>query len=173
MLSCSGKEHHESWDLISFVTALGLLQNPIKNVIKRNNELQEILPSADRVIEILDADTETDHHGIKAEMQSIISEVRFEHVKFNYEDKNEPAVKDFNLVVKPGEVVALVGKSGSGKTTLVNLIPRFYETSEGSIKVKRSGHKKLFSERIQKRDRNSTSGNFPFQWDDSIKYCLW
>jgi ATP-binding cassette subfamily B protein/subfamily B ATP-binding cassette protein MsbA len=122
-------------DLISFVTALGLLQNPIKNVIKRNNELQEILPSADRVIEILDADTETDHHGIKAEMQSIISEVRFEHVKFNYEDKNEPAVKDFNLVVKPGEVVALVGKSGSGKTTLVNLIPRFYETSEGSIKV--------------------------------------
>ena len=122
-------------DLISFVTALGLLQNPIKNVIKRNNELQEILPSADRVIEILDADTETDHHGIKAEMQSSISEVRFEHVKFYYEEKNEPAVKDFNLVVKPGEVVALVGKSGSGKTTLVNLIPRFYETSEGSIKV--------------------------------------
>ncbi|WP_320046620.1 ABC transporter ATP-binding protein [uncultured Ilyobacter sp.] len=122
-------------DLISFVTALGLLQNPIKNVIKRNNELQEILPSADRVIEILDAETEIDHHGTKEEMKGGISEVRFEHVKFYYEDKTEPAVKDFNLVVKPGEVVALVGKSGSGKTTLVNLIPRFYETSGGEIKV--------------------------------------
>ncbi|WP_319202352.1 ABC transporter ATP-binding protein [uncultured Ilyobacter sp.] len=122
-------------DLISFVTALGLLQSPIKNMIKRNNELQEILPSADRVIEILDADTEIDHHGSKEEIGKGISEVKFEHVKFYYDDKSEAAVKDFNLVVKPGEVVALVGKSGSGKTTLVNLIPRFYETSGGSIKV--------------------------------------
>jgi ATP-binding cassette subfamily B protein/subfamily B ATP-binding cassette protein MsbA len=122
-------------DLISFVTALGLLQSPIKNMIKRNNELQEMLPSADRVLEILDADTEIDHHGSKEEIGKGISEVKFEHVKFYYDDKSEAAVKDFNLVVKPGEVVALVGKSGSGKTTLVNLIPRFYETSEGSIKV--------------------------------------
>ncbi|ADO82891.1 ABC transporter ATP-binding protein [Ilyobacter polytropus] len=122
-------------DLISFVTALGLLQSPIKNMIKRNNELQEMLPSADRVLEILDADTEIDHHGIKEEMSGNISEVKFEHVKFYYDDKSEAAVKDFNLFVKPGEVVALVGKSGSGKTTLVNLIPRFYETSEGTIKV--------------------------------------
>ncbi len=122
-------------ELISFVTALGLLQSPIKNMIKRNNELQEILPSADRVIEILDAETEIDHHGNREEMKGSISEVRFEHVKFYYDNNSEPAVKDFNLVVKPGEVVALVGKSGSGKTTLVNLIPRFYETSEGAIKV--------------------------------------
>ena len=68
-------------------------------------------------------------------MSGNISEVKFEHVKFYYDDKSEAAVKDFNLIVNPGEVVALVGKSGSGKTTLVNLIPRFYETLEGSIKV--------------------------------------
>jgi ATP-binding cassette subfamily B protein/subfamily B ATP-binding cassette protein MsbA len=122
-------------DLISFVTALGLLQSPLKNMIKRNNELQEILPSADRVIEILDVETEKDHHGELVKVDDNISEVKFENVKFSYRDQKEPAIKNFNLDVKSGEVIALVGKSGSGKTTLVNLIPRFYEILEGSIKV--------------------------------------
>ncbi len=122
-------------DLVSFVTALGLMQSPIKKLVKRNNELQEMLPSADRVIEILDEELEKDYHGEKVEFDSNVKSIIFENLNFTYENGTEPAIKDFNLDVKPGEVVALVGKSGSGKSTLVNLIPRFYETTSGSIKI--------------------------------------
>lgn len=122
-------------DLVSFVTALGLMQSPIKKLVKRNNELQERLPSADRVIEILDEELEKDYYGEKVEFNSNVESISFENLNFTYENGTEPAIKDFNLDVKPGEVVALVGKSGSGKSTLVNLIPRFYETTSGSIKI--------------------------------------
>ncbi|GLI57216.1 ABC transporter [Propionigenium maris DSM 9537] len=122
-------------DLVSFVTALGLMQSPIKKLVKRNNELQERLPSADRVIEILDEELEKDYYGEKVEFNSNVENISFEDLNFTYENGTEPAIKDFNLDVKPGEVVALVGKSGSGKSTLVNLIPRFYETTSGSIKI--------------------------------------
>lgn len=122
-------------DLVSFVTALGLMQSPIKKLVKRNNELQEMLPSADRVIEILDEDIEKEYYGEKVEFSSNVENISFEDLNFIYENGTEPAIKDFNLDVKPGEVVALVGKSGSGKSTLVNLIPRFYETTSGCIKI--------------------------------------
>ena len=123
-------------DLISFVTALALMQSPLKKFVKRNNELQEMLPSADRVIEILDESLEKDHYGDKAiEFDENIREINFKNINFTYENATEPAIKDFNLDVKPGEVIALVGKSGSGKTTLVNLIPRFYEVQEGSLEI--------------------------------------
>ena len=122
-------------DLVSFVTALGLMQSPIKKLVKRNNELQERLPSADRVIEILDEELEKEYYGDKVDFNPNVENISFEDLNFTYENGTEPAIKNFNLDVKPGEVVALVGKSGSGKSTLVNLIPRFYETTSGSIKI--------------------------------------
>lgn len=122
-------------DLVSFVTALGLMQSPIKKLVKRNNEMQEMLPSADRVIEILDEALEVDHFGKRVDFKEDVRSITFDRVNFTYESGKEPAIKNFSLDVKPGEVVALVGKSGSGKTTLVNLIPRFYEIDSGSISV--------------------------------------
>lgn len=123
-------------DLVSFVTAIGLMQQPLKRLIRRNGELQEALPSADRVIEILDEEKERDHIGeIPVNMGDKIEEISFENIGFSYEDSKGQVLKDFNLKVKAGEVIALVGKSGSGKTTLVNLIPRFYDVTTGSIKI--------------------------------------
>ncbi|WP_304160495.1 ABC transporter ATP-binding protein [Fusobacterium ulcerans] len=123
-------------DLISFVTALGLMSQPLKRLINKNNDLQEALPSADRVIEILDVPLEQDYYGEKEEeLKTEIKDIKFENLSFHYDDSPELILKKINLDVKAGEVIALVGKSGSGKTTLVNLIPRFYETTEGAIKV--------------------------------------
>ncbi|WP_279118933.1 ABC transporter ATP-binding protein [Fusobacterium varium] len=122
-------------DLISFVTALGLMSQPLKRLISKNNDLQEALPSADRVIEILDVPLEQDYFGEEKELKSEIKDIKFENLSFHYDDSPELILKNINLSVKAGEVIALVGKSGSGKTTLVNLIPRFYEVTEGAIKV--------------------------------------
>lgn len=122
-------------DLISFVTALGLMSQPLKRLISKNNDLQEALPSADRVIEILDVPLEQDYYGEEKELKTEIKDIKFENLSFHYDDSPELILKNINLNVKAGEVIALVGKSGSGKTTLVNLIPRFYEVTEGAIKV--------------------------------------
>lgn len=123
-------------DLISFITAIGLMQQPLKTLIKRNSELQEALPSADRVIEILDVNLEVDYIGeTPKEVPEIIETIKFNNVDFKYDDGDEKVLKNFTLNVKVGEVVALVGKSGSGKTTLVNLLPRYYDITAGSIKI--------------------------------------
>lgn len=122
-------------DLISFVTALGLMSQPLKRLVNKNNDLQEALPSADRVIEILDVPVEQDHYGEEKELNGKIKTMSFNNASFHYDDSPELILKNINLDVKAGEVVAFVGKSGSGKTTLVNLIPRFFEVSEGNIEV--------------------------------------
>ncbi len=124
-----------SGDLVSFITAIGLMQQPLKVLIKRNAELQEILPSADRVIEIFDVSIELDHVGELKECVERVETISFKSVKFKYDDSDEMVLKDFNLDVKSGEVIALVGKSGSGKTTLVNLLPRYYDVTSGAILV--------------------------------------
>ena len=124
-----------SGDLISFVTALGLMHQPLKRLISKNNDLQDSLPSADRVVEIFDEKVETDVFGEAIEFDEKIQDIKFENVNYKYEDSNEYVLKNINLDVKAGEIVAFVGKSGSGKTTLVNLLARFFNTNEGTVKV--------------------------------------
>lgn len=124
-----------SGDLISFVTALGLMHQPLKRLISKNNDLQDSLPSADRVVEIFDEKIETDVFGKAVEFNEKIQDIKFENVNYKYDDSNEYVLKNINLDVKAGEIVAFVGKSGSGKTTLVNLLARFFNTDEGKITV--------------------------------------
>lgn len=124
-----------SGDLISFVTALGLMHQPLKRLISKNNDLQDSLPSADRVVEIFDEKIETDVFGEAVEFDEKIQNIKFENVNYKYEDSNDYVLKNINLDVKAGEIVAFVGKSGSGKTTLVNLLARFFNTDEGTVTV--------------------------------------
>ena len=124
-----------SGDLISFVTALGLMHQPLKRLISKNNDLQDSLPSADRVVEIFDEKIETDVFGEAVEFNEKIQDIKFENVNYKYDDSNEYVLKNINLDVKAGEIVAFVGKSGSGKTTLVNLLARFFNTDEGTVTV--------------------------------------
>ncbi|WP_336010592.1 ABC transporter ATP-binding protein [Fusobacterium polymorphum] len=124
-----------SGDLISFVTALGLMHQPLKRLISKNNDLQDSLPSADRVVEIFDEKVETDVFGEAIEFDEKIQDIKFENVNYKYEDSNEYVLKNINLDVKAGEIVAFVGKSGSGKTTLVNLLARFFNTDDGKITI--------------------------------------
>ena len=123
-------------DLISFITAIGLMQSPLKKLISRNSELYEIIPSGDRVMEVLKEEKEVDSYSEKPKtFNENIENIKFENVDFIYPNSEAKVLKNINLKVNKGEVVAFVGSSGSGKTTLVNMIPRFYDPVSGSIKI--------------------------------------
>ena len=116
----------------SFLTALLMLYEPIKHLSGVNNTIQQGLAAAVRVFEVMDLKEEIgDRPGAKT-IVGIHQEIAFKNVSFAYAG-HEPVLRNISLTVKAGEIIALVGTSGGGKTTLVNLIPRFYEATEGEI----------------------------------------
>ncbi|HEX9465703.1 MAG TPA: lipid A export permease/ATP-binding protein MsbA [Alphaproteobacteria bacterium] len=118
----------------SFITALLLAYQPVKNLANLNANLQEGLAAAARVFALLDlAPQIRDRPGVRP-LPAGPGEVRFEDVQFSY-DPAKPALHGISLVVPSGRTVALVGPSGGGKTTLLNLIPRFYDVGRGRVTV--------------------------------------
>lgn len=122
-------------DLVSFLTSLGLMFEPLKKMIKRGSDLVSIMPSADRVMELLDEIPEVVEKEDAINYGNLSPKVRFKNLKFKYGKELDYAINNINFEAKAGEIIALVGRSGSGKTTLVNLIPRFYEIEDGSITI--------------------------------------
>ncbi|MDY6987979.1 MAG: ABC transporter ATP-binding protein [Thermodesulfobacteriota bacterium] len=117
----------------SFMTAILMFYQPIKAISKLNNTIQEGLAAAVRVYDILDTDSDIKERLGAVELASGRHTVVFRHVSFKYDD--QMVLKNIHLQVKSGEILALVGMSGGGKTTLVNLIPRFYDVTEGDILI--------------------------------------
>jgi ATP-binding cassette subfamily B multidrug efflux pump len=94
--------------------------------------------SADRIFEILDASIDVADNPRAYELPSVEGHVRFENVTFRYFGSGEPVLKDVSFDALPGQTVALLGATGSGKTTIINLLPRFYDPSDGVITI--DGH---------------------------------
>lgn len=115
----------------SFITATLLLLPPLKRLTTVNSGLQKGIAAAESIFELLDARPEPDH-GTRT-IERARGEVEYRSVSFSYEQEKGRILDDISFEVKPGQVVALVGRSGSGKSTLVNLIPRFYEPEHGEI----------------------------------------
>jgi len=118
-------------EFASFMIAMLMLLAPLKRLTDINAPLQRGLAAAESVFGMIDAPAEADRGTVTLERAR--GEVRYEQVTFTYPTRNEPALAAVDLVVRPGETVALVGGSGGGKTTLVNLLPRFYSPSRGRI----------------------------------------
>jgi subfamily B ATP-binding cassette protein MsbA len=121
-------------DFLSFMTAVMLLYPPVKKLTKLNNVLQQGLAASDRVFDILETESDIIDPESPKEIQAGFHRILFENVSFSY-DKSEMVLKNIDLDVKPGEILALVGMSGGGKTSLVNLIPRFFDVTEGSVRI--------------------------------------
>ena len=117
----------------SFLAALILLYEPIKRLTNVNNTIQQGIAGAQRVFSIIDAVPEIRNKPEAIPLLAISKAIDIRNVTFRYEDT--PVLKQINLTVRAGEAVAFVGMSGGGKTTLVNLIPRFYDVSEGQILI--------------------------------------
>jgi len=117
----------------SFMTALLMLYNPVRDLSKVNLEIQEGLAAATRVFELLDISPEIKDEDGAIPLPPVSKGIEFRRVNFKYDD--ERVLKDINLSVKVGEVIAIVGMSGAGKTSLVNLLPRFYDVEEGEVLI--------------------------------------
>jgi ATP-binding cassette, subfamily B, bacterial MsbA len=120
-------------DFLSFTMALGLLYEPIKRLNKENHNVQQGLAAAQRVFEIIDRKPEIEDKPGAVELEKVEGVIEFKNAYFKYDEKM--VLKNINLRIEKNEVIALVGESGVGKTTLANLIPRFYDISEGQLEI--------------------------------------
>jgi subfamily B ATP-binding cassette protein MsbA len=117
----------------SFMTAALMLYGPVKSLNKLNNAIQDGLAAADRIFDVIERDSEIKEVANPVALSPGRHHVTFQNVHFKYE--NDLVLRDINIDVNPGEILAIVGMSGGGKSTMVNLIPRFYDVAEGSIRI--------------------------------------
>ena len=120
----------------AFVQYVWQINQPIQNLTQLAGQLQSAKSSLDRIFQVLDEADEVNDKSEKLD-QDLTGQVSFKDVDFQYV-ADKPLIRNFNLEVKPGEMVAIVGPTGAGKTTLINLLMRFYDVTKGAITV--DGH---------------------------------
>jgi len=118
---------------VAFFGAIAMLFSPLKRLTKINAPLQRGLAAAESVFQLIDEQGEPDNG--RRSLARAEGEVRLEHVGFRYADEEERVLDDVSVLIRPREMVALVGPSGSGKSTLTALIPRLYDPSEGRVSI--------------------------------------
>jgi subfamily B ATP-binding cassette protein MsbA len=120
--------------LVMFFAGLVFLYDPARKLGHSFNDIQESTAGLDRVFELMDRVPEVQDKSDAAEAPHDFETIEFDHLGFEYiEDR--PVLRDIDLTVKRGEMIALVGQSGQGKSTLMDLIPRFYDPTDGAIRV--------------------------------------
>ena len=119
---------------LGFLFAIFQLMPPIKELSSVNNRIQEATAAGSRVFEILDIEPQIKDVPSPAKLYDFQNAIEFHNVSFRYA-QGEVVLADINLLIKKGDVVAIVGPSGSGKSTMVDLVPRFYDPSSGTITI--------------------------------------
>lgn len=121
-------------DIQAFIQYMREFTHPITHVANITNVLQSTAAAAERIFEFLAEQEEVEDVKNLVTLDSVRGDVEFDHVRFGYES-DQVVIKDFSVKVKAGQQIAIVGPTGAGKTTLVNLLMRFYDVDNGSIKI--------------------------------------
>ena len=123
--------------IVAFISYVRMFTSPLSQMAQSMTAIQTTAAASERVFEFVDEKEMSDESHItkKLDKDKVKGKIEFENVVFKYEDAEEPTIKGFSAVAKPGQKVAIVGPTGAGKTTLVNLIMKFYDINEGKIKI--------------------------------------
>ena len=125
----------EPEDFIRFILLLFSILNPIKSLNTVNADMQTALASAERVYSILDTESTIKDAPNAEEVKLFERAISFDDVHFTYDDGEGDVVKGISFEIKRGQVVAVVGESGAGKSTIADLIPRFFDVTQGSVRL--------------------------------------
>jgi subfamily B ATP-binding cassette protein MsbA len=120
-------------DMLSFVTGIFLMYQPIKSMSRLHNQLQQARAASERIFEFLDTPNSILDPPKPQQLRAAKADIDFVNIEFGYGDK--PVLRNVQLSVKAGQLLALVGSSGSGKTSLTNLLLRFYDPQQGAVLI--------------------------------------
>ncbi|MDB6029266.1 MAG: lipid exporter, fused ATPase and inner rane subunit MsbA [Verrucomicrobiales bacterium] len=134
-------------DFTEFVGSIFLMYAPIKSLVRLNTQLEQARTLSERMFEFLGTENTVREPANPLPLHAKSGEIHFDNVTFSYGDK--PVLKDIQLKVKPGQLVAFVGRSGSGKTTLTHLLLRFYDPQSGSIRIGGTDLREVFSKDLR------------------------
>jgi ATP-binding cassette subfamily B protein len=136
--------------IYAFVSYITFMMWPIQDLARVYAEMQQSVASAERMFSLIDAIPEVRDRDDAKSVETISGDIEFDHVDFYYDD-GKPVLNDFNLTVRQGETIALVGPTGGGKSTIVNLLCRFYEPKKGRICISSNDYTQLSLHSIQSR----------------------
>jgi subfamily B ATP-binding cassette protein MsbA len=120
---------------VSFFTAAFMMYGPAKKLSRVNANLQQAMAASERIFEMLDTHTEVVEAPGAPALVAFRDVIEFKDVGFGYREESVRTLRNVTFSVRAGQMIAIVGRSGAGKTTLVNLLPRFYDVSTGSIRI--------------------------------------
>lgn len=161
-------------EFLGFLFAIFQMMPPIKELGSVNNRIQEASAAADRIFEIMDIEPHIKNVSNAIQLKDFKKELEFKNVSFKYEDSDVKVLDNLNFSVKRGEIIALVGPSGGGKSTLADLIPRFYDPTDGQIVIDGNNIKDVTIESLRSKMGIVTQETFLFNINiaENIAYGL-
>lgn len=121
--------------LVAFILYIERFFDPIRDLSQRYDTFQSTMAGGERIFALLDTPVEVEDSPEALDLPEFRGEVRFEGVSFNYTDDPTPVLRNIEMIVEPGETVALVGETGAGKSTLVKLVSRFHDPTQGRVRI--------------------------------------
>jgi len=152
-------------DFLGLVGSIFLMYQPMKNLTRLQGQIVQARAASERIFELLATTNSVPEPAQPKPLRAAGAEIRFDHVSFAYGEKS--VLKDFDLRIQPGQLVALVGSSGSGKTTVANLLLRFYDPAQGGIRIGDTDLRELATQDLRKQIAVVTQENILF--NDTIR----